>query len=247
MVAASSARIAELLGDEALVIDVGGGTYPHPRADWVLDLLPYESRGAAQDADGIRERFSAERWVARDICEREPWPFADDSFDFAICSQTLEDVRDPIWVCSELSRVAKAGYVETPAPIAELAYSVAGPFVGWSHHRWIVEERSGELEFRMKPHFVHAREDLYLTGRQAEMLTDAERVNAVFWTGRIPARERIDTDPAVLEADLARIVARHRAELAARIPPDPPWWRVLAWQIRHRRLRSPHGPWRSSE
>ena len=110
------ARVLETLSDEALVLDVGGWAVPFPRADWILDLGAYETRGRwGYEGDRADERFTAETWVRRDICDRAPWPFADGQFDFAICSHTLEDVRDPLWVCSELARVAAAGYIEVPS------------------------------------------------------------------------------------------------------------------------------------
>src|SRR5438105_14790259 len=102
------------------VLDVGGWACPFNRADWILDSEPYETRGfygtiglpASQGGD--KEHFSKETWVQRDICEHHPWPFADKTFDFSICSHTLEDIRDPLFVCSELIRVSKAGYIEVP-------------------------------------------------------------------------------------------------------------------------------------
>ena len=77
-------------------------------------------------------------WIEHDICAREPWPFAERQFDFAVCSHTLEDVRDPIWVAAELQRVAVAGYIEVPTLREELTYGIQGPWVGWGHHRWLV-------------------------------------------------------------------------------------------------------------
>ena len=56
-----------------------------------------------------------------------------------ICSHTLEDVRDPIWVCSEIQRVAKAGYIEVPSRLEEQSYGFQGPWVGWGHHHWLIE------------------------------------------------------------------------------------------------------------
>jgi hypothetical protein len=64
---------------------------------------------------GGREWFGRGTWIQRDICDREPFLFKDKEIDFVVCSQTLEDVRDPLWVCSEMIRVAKAGYIEVPA------------------------------------------------------------------------------------------------------------------------------------
>ena len=41
-------------------------------------------------------------------------PFADKTFDYAICSHVLEHVERPDTVIAELTRVAKAGYIEVP-------------------------------------------------------------------------------------------------------------------------------------
>ncbi|HWE39009.1 MAG TPA: methyltransferase domain-containing protein, partial [Isosphaeraceae bacterium] len=103
----------------ACSIDVGGWACPFNRADWVLDSEPFESRGyyatvgLPGSQGGDREHFRAATWVQRDICEHTPWPFPDRFFDFSICSHTLEDVRDPLFVCAELIRVSKRGYIET--------------------------------------------------------------------------------------------------------------------------------------
>src|SRR5882672_6252258 len=140
MLAASREEILSRLTDSDLVLDVGGWGKPFARADWVIDLMPHETRGIyGETPDRDAERFSAATWVERDICDREPWPFTDRQFEFAICSQTLEDVRDPVWVCSELNRVAKAGYIEVPSRLEEQSWGCAGEFVGWDHHRWLID------------------------------------------------------------------------------------------------------------
>src|SRR5919112_583208 len=113
---AARTQIMQTLAADANVLDVGGWAVPFPRADWVIDLAPYETRGTwGYDGDPAAERFTAATWIQRDICERDPWPFEDASFDFVICSHTLEDVRDPVWVCSELVPIGKAGYIEVPS------------------------------------------------------------------------------------------------------------------------------------
>src|SRR3954469_25476314 len=98
MLAASTTRLLDLLADDAVVLDVGGWAKPFARADWVIDLMPYETRGLYGSGDQDDERFSAATWVQHDVCARSSWPFADDQFDFAVCSHTLEDVRDPVGV-----------------------------------------------------------------------------------------------------------------------------------------------------
>src|SRR2546423_15383955 len=82
--AASVERLTREIPDDALVLDVGGWITPFTRADWVIDLMPYETRGThGRQGDGP-ERFGADTWVQRDICDREPWPFDDDQFDFVL-------------------------------------------------------------------------------------------------------------------------------------------------------------------
>jgi hypothetical protein len=144
------------------VLDVGGWASPHPRADWVIDLGSYETRGwyewglgaAASDEP---ERVSSATWVQQDICGPEPWPFSDGMFEFVICTQTLEDVRDPISACAEMMRVGKSGYVETPAAVTELTRGIQSPlWCGWNHHRWLVREENGGLVFVAKPHHIHS-------------------------------------------------------------------------------------------
>jgi hypothetical protein len=131
----------------------------------------------------------------RDICAREPWPFADDRFDFAICSHTLEDVRDPIWVCQELQRVAKAGYIEVPSRVEEQAFGVQGAWVGWGHHHWLVDIDDGGLEFVFKHHILHGNERFQVPREVAQRLAPEERVQTLWWERSFDVRERVFVDP----------------------------------------------------
>ncbi len=195
MHAASREELLRRLPDDALVLDVGGWASPLPRADWVLDLMPHATRGLYaydREAAAPQERFGPATWVQRDICDRAPWPFPDGRFDFAVCAHTLEDVRDPVWVCSELARVARAGYVEVPAVVEELVWGIEGPWVGRHHHRWFtVPDGSGGLEFVAKPHDLHARSELHVSLAAFERLPEADHVLAVWWEDALPARERV--------------------------------------------------------
>ena len=114
MLDASRDRILRELPDDALVLDIGGWGKPFPRADWVVDVKDYATRGVYGSEPG-EERFGLKTWVQRDICAAEPLPFEDEQFDFVVCSHTLEDVRDPVWVSSEINRVGRAGYIEVPS------------------------------------------------------------------------------------------------------------------------------------
>jgi hypothetical protein len=218
VLAAGRERIEAILREDDLVLDVGGWASPWPRADWVIDVMPYETRGLYGARDPGAERFGAATWVRRDVCEREPWPFADDEFAFAVCSHTLEDVRDPVFVCAELNRVARAGYIEVPSRLEEQSWGVAGPYVGWSHHRWLVELDAGRVEFVAKPHVIHANPAFHFTNGIGSTLSPEERVQTLVWDGGFAYGERIFLEPAELDAYLAAPVARHGAELRARLP-----------------------------
>ena len=210
MLPAATERILQTLPDDALVLDVGGWAAPFNRADWMLDLMPYETRGGLVPGGygDVEERFSAETWVQRDFCDREPWPFADDQFDFALCVTTLEDIRDPIWVCAEMSRVAKAGYVEVPTIEAELIYNIEGPFLGHSHHRWLVDIVDGELVFMHKPHSIHHDWRLRVLPRWAAQMTVEDHLQGLFWEGEIRARERVEIGGAPTEEWRERVWRR---------------------------------------
>jgi hypothetical protein len=184
-------RVTSELDDGAVVLDVGGWAKPLARADWVIDLLPYETRGLyGGDIAGAPERFSPQTWVQRDICAREPWPFADGQFDFAVCAHTLEDVRDPVWVAQELQRVARAGYVEVPAPVEELTWGVQGPWVGWGHHHWICERDGDALVFTFKPHLLCAPGRHLPAGTTAGLAAE-DLVVSLWWDGDLEVRERV--------------------------------------------------------
>ena len=99
---------------------------------------------------------------------RERLPYPDKAFDFCFCRHTIEDLCNPELVLSEMSRVAKAGYIETPSPVAELCRGVDGPktdgtstdFRGYHHHHFIVWEHDGVLylltKFPLVEHLILA-------------------------------------------------------------------------------------------
>jgi Methyltransferase domain len=184
------------------MLDVGGAMKPFNRADWIMDALPYEERGALGSIGDGAERFSADTWARRDFCDREPWPFADKQFDFAICSHTLEDVRDPIWMCSELNRVAKAGYIEVPSRLEEQTYGFQGPWTGWSHHRWLIDVADNHITFVHKSAVVE-REGSHFPPDFRNGLSAEERVSNLWWTDSFGFEERLFWDPLEFDAYLA--------------------------------------------
>ena len=120
MLAEAREEIGRRVPDRDSVLDVGGWADPLERADVVLDLMPYESRGLYErmgwipERDRGPERFSSATWITRDLCDREPWPFEDAQFDFVVCAHTLEDVRDPLWVCASCNAWPGAATSRSP-------------------------------------------------------------------------------------------------------------------------------------
>src|SRR5271154_4133672 len=99
-----------------VVLDIGGWAHPFNRG--------YYNRTFAKNnpfppIGGTVEYFTPSTWIERDICSHQPYPFKDKELDYVICSHTLEDIRVPLWVCSEMIRIAKAGYIEVPSRLWE--------------------------------------------------------------------------------------------------------------------------------
>jgi hypothetical protein len=222
------------LPDDALILDVGGWAAPFNRATHVIDAMPFQTRGAMGFSyGGAEERFGADTWTRTDFCAREPWPFPDDAFDLVLCVTTLEDVRDPIWVCQEMSRVGKAGYLEVPSILNELTWRLPGEgfYVGNRHHHWFCrataaagrpEDALGAsgtaaaggaaIEFVHKQHGVHADPTLRVTPSMAVELALEEQLQGLFWEGEVRAHERLLIGET-LHAEL-------RETVAARFPPS---------------------------
>ena len=91
------------------ILDVGGAGNVSRHATHVIDRLSYEWWQAWPQK--VTTAILPENWIVHDICASHPFPFPDKYFDFVICSHTLEDLRDPIRVCEEMSRVGKAYFV----------------------------------------------------------------------------------------------------------------------------------------
>ena len=120
---------------EALVLEVGSGGNPYPRADVLLDA--YEDTQERQWAPLKSDRPTVLGFV-------ENLPFRDQAFDFVIASHVLEHSAEPERFLAELQRVAKAGYIEVPDALVERLEP-------YCDHRLEITSRSGKLIIRKKP------------------------------------------------------------------------------------------------
>lgn len=146
------------------VLDIGGSGQPFRRANAVIDVQPYEMRYVRNSfLRALPQHFTKDSWVVQDICDSsKPFPFKDKEFDFVLCAQVLEDIRDPIYVVREIQRVGKRGLIEIPSRFYEQLSGLEFPNMsGAQHHRWIIELRKNkttgknELVFTFKDHKVH--------------------------------------------------------------------------------------------
>ncbi len=119
----------------ALVLEVGSGGNPYPRANVLLDA--YEETRERHWAPLVADRPTVLGFV-------ENLPFRDGAFDFVIASHVLEHSPHPERFLAELQRVARAGYIEVPDAFMERV----NPY---KDHRLEITEREGRLVIRKKP------------------------------------------------------------------------------------------------
>ena len=119
-----------------LVLDVGSGERPHPRANVLCDLLVKNNSQRAGGFPIVIDR----PFVVGDAYHL---PFKNKSFDYVICSHLLEHLEQPEKAANEITRVGKAGYFETPSIIAERLF-------GWDFHLWFVMSKNGALFLQKK-------------------------------------------------------------------------------------------------
>jgi hypothetical protein len=208
-------EVLKQIGSGDRVLDVGGWASPFNRANWIMDSEPYETRGFYKtiglpgSQGGDTEHFTKDTWVQRDICDKEPWPFEDKFFEFSICSHTLEDIRDPLYVCSELMRVSKRGYIEVPSRVIESLRGQEHPKIaGLSHHRWLVDISGNHIQFTMKYHAIHSDFRLSLPASYAKKLSSAEAISSLFWDGSFTMAETQIHGVENIYGDLSDFVQR---------------------------------------
>lgn len=193
-------RVSEQAGWARRALAVGAGHGLLNAATHVIDGGAYEDSVEPIDVRTRRRSIPA-TWTQMDICVT-PWPFPDKYFEFSFCSHVLEDVRDPLAVLREISRVSRAGYIETPSRAREIFVSARHPrlsawlgrmpTVGFAHHRWYVENVEGQFRFLAKTAETIAAPEYVLTQRElGRDLTEEESGLGVFWSDRIEGRELV--------------------------------------------------------
>ena len=113
-----------------LVLDVGSGDGPFPRADVLCDKY-------MEDTQRVSKLVIDRPFVIGDITAL---PFLDNAFDFVFCSHVLEHVDKPEIALQELTRIGKRGYIEVPTEFQEKMQSTIS-------HKWLVKKEENMLVF----------------------------------------------------------------------------------------------------
>lgn len=130
------------------VLDVGSGDHPNERADVLLER---EIEASEHRSGALAVIPEGKKLVEGDATEM---PFSNKEFDFVIASHIAEHIDEPEKFCSELQRVAKRGYLETPGAFSEFIFNE--PF-----HKWVVSSKNGVLVFTEKTKHTVFSESFY--------------------------------------------------------------------------------------
>jgi len=111
---------------EGIILDIASGNNPFPNATILADRFLNANLHRSGNLVLDNRPF-----VVLDI---EYLPFQDKSIDYIHCSHVLEHVENPEQACSEIIRVGKAGYIETPTFMKDALFSWAKEI----RHKWHV-------------------------------------------------------------------------------------------------------------
>jgi SAM-dependent methyltransferase len=176
-------EFADCLGPGKLVVDVGAGYAPWEHATEFVDREAWP-------------QLAGRKVHALDV-ELDRLPYADKSVDFLYCRHTIEDLHNPTLLLREMNRVAKAGYVETPSPLAEMCRGInRTPLRGYQHHYWFSWVSNGTLMLMPKMPIVEHTE---LHNSFDAKLLEILDCNPLFWNTYLTWRH-----------DLRYEVQRHR-------------------------------------
>jgi len=85
----------------------------------------------------------------------DKFKYDDKYFNYIYCRHTLEDIQNPQNAFSEIVRISKQGFIETPSPLVEITNYIDGwatNLRGYIHHRYIVwtDMKTNTLKFLPK-------------------------------------------------------------------------------------------------
>ena len=124
--------VLPVLPKEGIILDIGSGHNPVPVANILADFFPEDTYHRAT-------KLVEDRPVL--VCSVDRIPVLSKKIDFVICSHIFEHVNSPVRSGEELGRVAKAGYIETPAYGKDILVGTG------NMHEWQAIEFEGTMHF----------------------------------------------------------------------------------------------------
>lgn len=118
-----------------LILDAGSGPNPIPQANVTCDLY-FNIEDPNHDHSNVQINGNFL------ICDLHHLPFPTKTFFHVNCTHVLEHVLDPQRAYSELRRVSRHGYIETPSSIFE------NLLFGWPGHLWYFFKKGGKIFFK---------------------------------------------------------------------------------------------------
>ena len=116
-----------------LVLDVGSGHNPHPKASILTDLYMSDNT----ERNGSRLVIDKRPFVRADICHL---PFKDKSIDYVFTRQIITHIDDVEKALAELQRVGKRGLIDSPGILGQLMSH-------FSFYSWWIDKQNGKLVF----------------------------------------------------------------------------------------------------
>jgi hypothetical protein len=121
------------------VVDVGGSIngWSSPYIDAVVDFNDLEKNNT-----NIKH-FKCD--ITHPDSYKDIFSYVEENgkFDFCICSHTLEDIMNPVYVSEQICKISNEGYISFPSKFRELSRFEGGNYRGYIHHRWIFKVKEG--------------------------------------------------------------------------------------------------------
>ncbi|MFA6296272.1 MAG: class I SAM-dependent methyltransferase [Patescibacteria group bacterium] len=147
-----------------IVVDLGCGGRPLPRADIIVDKF----------LTGFTERptdfIDNKAFIIQ--CDIDHLPFKNKSIDFVYSSHVIEHLNNPAICLNEMERIGKRGYITCPSALREQIMAL-------KMHLWFAEIKDNKIIlFRKKqpyPEFINNYFDKFLASEQSYIWHSFER------------------------------------------------------------------------
>lgn len=137
------------------VIDFGGGKEKHylnkfSFFDAIVDFREIKGYPNLQSITGSLEHESTYESLLKEVDENG-------KYDFSICTHTLEDLNNPLYVIDKIIKISKRGLVSVPSKYLELTRPEESSHRGYYHHRYIATINNQKLFFIPKTPIVERK------------------------------------------------------------------------------------------